>query len=94
VIRAGAGIDGEIHRYQDISGPICAVSFGPIHTPSVIGSAAQMARVDAAYPATVPGNRGRVFPASRDRLPKRAGWSPRRLCASLRPVVPRASCVA
>lgn len=65
VIRAGAGIDGEIHRYQDISGPICAVSFGPIHTPSVIGSAAQMARVDAAYPATVPATVEEFFQASR-----------------------------
>lgn len=64
VIRTGAGIDGEIHRYYDISGPICAVSFGPIHTPSVISSIEQMARVEQAYPAIVPATVEEFFQAS------------------------------
>jgi pantoate kinase len=65
VVRAGAGIDGDIHRYHDISGPISAVSFGPIHTPSVISSAAQMARVEEAYPVLTPTTVDEFFQASR-----------------------------
>ena len=34
--------------------PLYAVSFGPIHTPSVLGSPEQMERVSAAFPETIP----------------------------------------
>jgi len=54
VIRDGPGIDGSISRFFDLSGPICAISFGPISTPSVLGSPEQMERVAAAFPRTRP----------------------------------------
>jgi pantoate kinase len=64
VIRSGAGIDGEIHRYHDIPDVICAVSFGPIPTPSVLGSTAQMDRVARAFPLKEPATVEEFFPAS------------------------------
>jgi len=50
VVRNGPGIDGGITRSFDLPERICAVSFGPIPTPSVLGSQAQMDRVAAAFP--------------------------------------------
>jgi pantoate kinase len=54
VARKGAGIHGQIFRSFDIDAPVCAISFGPIHTPDVLGSPVQMARVAAAFPARQP----------------------------------------
>lgn len=54
VVREGPGIQGKIHRYFDLPEPLYAVSFGPISTPSVLGSPAQMERVAAAFPKRHP----------------------------------------
>ncbi len=50
VVRNGAGIDAEIFRFHDIPGAVYAISFGPIPTPSVLNSQAQMERVARAFP--------------------------------------------
>jgi pantoate kinase len=65
VVRSGAGIDGEIRRYHDLQGPVCAVSFGPISTPSVLSSPAQMDRIARAFPPAEPATAGEFFSASR-----------------------------
>lgn len=54
VVRDGPGIDARIHRRYDLTGPLFAISFGPIHTPSVLGSPRQMERVAAAFPKRMP----------------------------------------
>ncbi len=54
VVRTGPGIHGTILRSFDLDAPVCAISFGPIHTPQVLGSPAQMARVAAAFPRCQP----------------------------------------
>jgi len=54
VVRMGPGIDGHIERRFDLTLPLYAISFGPIHTPSVLGSPAQMERVTAAFPQDSP----------------------------------------
>jgi len=54
VVRTGAGIHGTIRRHFDLDFPICAITFGPIHTPDVLGSPEQMARVAAAFPVRQP----------------------------------------
>jgi len=54
VVRNGGGIDAQIQRRYDMSGEISAISFGPIHTPSVLGSACQMERVARAFPQKDP----------------------------------------
>lgn len=61
VVRHGAGIDGRIERRYYPSGPLCAVSFGPIHTPSVLGSPEKMARVFGAFPRRSPRGVGDFF---------------------------------
>lgn len=66
VVRRGAGIDGEINRYFDVPGPIYAVSFGPISTPSVLGSKEQMERVTRAFPDSEPLTADEFFLRSRD----------------------------
>lgn len=54
VVRKTAGIDGLIERRLDLKAPFFAVSFGPIHTPHVLGSPDQMKRVSDAFPDTIP----------------------------------------
>ena len=54
VIRSGPGIHGLIDRRFDMPEPLYAVSFGPIHTPAVLGSPAQMDRINSAFPKTIP----------------------------------------
>ncbi len=56
VVRSGPGIHGLIERRFDMPEPLYAVSFGPIHTPTVLGSSAQMERVSSAFPKTTPEN--------------------------------------
>lgn len=65
VVRYGPGIDARIERTYDLAGPVSMVSFGPIHTPSVLGSREQMDRVSAAFPDTTPKNPEEFFRLSR-----------------------------
>jgi pantoate kinase len=66
VVRYGPGIHGFIERRFDIPGPLYAVSFGPIHTPSVLGSPERMKRVSSAFPKTTPADAIDFFTFSRD----------------------------
>jgi pantoate kinase len=54
VIRHGPGIDARIERIFDLPESIYSLSFGPIHTPSVLGSSAQMEQVASAFPPEAP----------------------------------------
>lgn len=54
VVRHGPGIHGRIERRFDMPEPLYAVSFGPIHTPTVLGSSEQMDRISGAFPTTKP----------------------------------------
>jgi len=65
VVRSGPGIDAAITRTFDLPEPLYAVSFGPISTPSVLGSQAQMERVTAAFPRRPPVNAEDFFRISR-----------------------------
>jgi pantoate kinase len=65
VVRNGPGIDGGITRMFDLPEPLYAVSFGPISTPSVLGSPEQMERVAAAFPPGLPKDAGDFFRISR-----------------------------
>ena len=65
VVRSGPGIDGAIARLFDLPEPLHAVSFGPISTPSVLGSQEQMDRVSAAYPLFPPEHAQDFFRISR-----------------------------
>ena len=65
VIRSGPGIHGLIERRFDMPEPLYAVSFGPIHTPEVLGSSSQMERVSSAFPKTTPENVEDFFILSR-----------------------------
>jgi pantoate kinase len=49
----------------DLPEPLYAVSFGPISTPSVLGSQEQMERVAAAFPPDHPKDAGDFFRISR-----------------------------
>jgi len=65
VVRSGPGIDAGITRSFDLPEPLYAVSFGPISTPSVLGSKEQMERVAAAFPPGLPKDAGDFFRISR-----------------------------
>lgn len=65
VVRNGPGIDAEIIRSFDLPEPLYAVSFGPISTPSVLGSPEQMERVTAAFPPDLPEDAHDFFRISR-----------------------------
>jgi pantoate kinase len=65
VIRSGPGIHGHIERRFDISEPLYAISFGPIPTPSVLGSPVRMKRISSAFPKTTPENVEDFFRLSR-----------------------------
>jgi pantoate kinase len=65
VVRKGPGIDAEIERRFDISEPLFSVCFGPILTPTVLGSPGQMARVAGAFPEDSPENPAEFFALSR-----------------------------
>lgn len=65
VVRSGPGIDGTITRLFDLPEPLYAVSFGPISTPSVLGSQEQMDRVAAAFPPGPPEDAEDFFRISR-----------------------------
>ena len=63
--RLGPGIAAEIHRFSDLDAPISAVTFGPLPSPLVLGSADALARVSAAYPGEYPGTPDAFFRLSR-----------------------------
>jgi pantoate kinase len=65
VVRKGPGIHAEIVRQIPEECPLCAVSFGPIPTSSVLGSPEQMARVAAAFPDESPTSVSALFRISR-----------------------------
>jgi pantoate kinase len=65
VVRSGPGIDGTITRTFDLPEPLYAVSFGPISTPSVLGSQEQMDRIAAAFPPGLPEDAEDFFRISR-----------------------------
>ena len=65
VVRNGPGIDAAITRSFDLPEPLHAVSFGPISTPTVLGSQEQMDRVAAAFPPLPPEDAGDFFRISR-----------------------------
>jgi len=54
VVRTRPGIDGVTERKFDLTRQLYAVSFGPIHTPEVLGSEERMRQVSAAFPADTP----------------------------------------
>jgi len=66
VVRTGPGIHGTILRSFDIGTPVCAVSFGPIRTPEVLGSPARMAQVAAAFPKRQPKTVSEFFSCCRE----------------------------
>lgn len=63
--RKGAGIMADIRRDYDIPGPLCAVVFGPLPTPEVLGSPDAMARVIRAFPGRCPADVPEFFRLSR-----------------------------
>ncbi|MHB8053062.1 MAG: pantoate kinase [Methanoregula sp.] len=65
VVRSGPGIDAAITRSFDLPESLYAVSFGPISTPTVLGSREQMARVAAAFPQGPPEDAEDFFRISR-----------------------------
>jgi pantoate kinase len=65
VIRHGPGIDARIERIFDLPEPLYSVSFGPMHTPEVLGSPALMERVSSAFPSASPRNARDFFSLSR-----------------------------
>jgi pantoate kinase len=65
VVRRGPGVDAVIERQFDETMPIFALSFGPIHTPTVLGSQEQMDRVSAASPIQSPKTLPELFRISR-----------------------------
>ena len=66
VVRASPGIHGNILRSFDLIEPVSAVSFGPIHTPSVLGSPSQMEQVAAAFPKNQPSTVKEFFACCRE----------------------------
>jgi len=65
VVRNGPGVDAVIDRRFDQDMPVYAISFGPIHTPTVLGSQEQMDRVSAAFPLQSPKTLPEFFQISR-----------------------------
>ena len=64
VVRTHTGIAAPVRRYLGLIEPVYAVSFGPIHTPDVLGSKEQMDKVTAAFPEKVPQTMGEFFSLS------------------------------
>ena len=83
VVRSGPGIDGTITRTFDLPEPLYAVSFGPISTPSVLGSREQMDRVAAAFPPGPPSDAEDFFRISR-RFAEKSGLLTREAGAVIR----------
>jgi pantoate kinase len=65
VVRKIPGIDVPIERTIDLLEPLYAVSFGPIPTPTVLGSDVAMKRLAQAWPDSFPKNIFEFFSLSR-----------------------------
>jgi pantoate kinase len=65
VIRYGPGVDARIERKFDLPGSLYAISFGPIHTPTVLGSPSQMEQVSSAFPPAPPRDAQEFFALSK-----------------------------
>ena len=65
VIRHGPGINARIERKFDLPESLYSVSFGPIHTPTVLGSPSQMEQVSSAFPPAAPRNARDFFTVSK-----------------------------
>jgi pantoate kinase len=65
VIRHGPGIDARIERLFDLPQSLYSVSFGPIHTPAVLGSPSQMEQVASAFPSGSPADAREFFTISK-----------------------------
>jgi pantoate kinase len=65
VTRFNPGIHGMVERRFDMPEPLCAVNFGPIHTPTILDSPEKMAHISSAYPETIPDNFKDFFLLSR-----------------------------
>jgi len=63
--RKGPGIGADIARIADPGRVICAVSFGPIPTPSILGDPGQMQRIEGAFPGRCPRDVDDFFGLSR-----------------------------
>ena len=61
VLRKGPGIDGEIERIFDLTEPLYAVSFGPIATPTILGSQERLEQISSAFPTALPRDPGEFF---------------------------------
>jgi pantoate kinase len=83
VVRNGPGIDAAVTRSFDLPEPLYAVSFGPISTPSVLGSREQMERVTAAFPPHPPKDAVDFFRISR-RFAEKSGLLTREAGAVIR----------
>ncbi|PKL57896.1 MAG: GHMP kinase, partial [Methanomicrobiales archaeon HGW-Methanomicrobiales-5] len=64
-IRHGPGIDARIERSFDLPESLYSVSFGPIHTPTVLGSVSQMEQVSSAFPSRSPSDAWDFFTISK-----------------------------
>ena len=64
--RITPGIPGEIRRVFDIDTPLCAVVFGPLSSPLVLGSPEAMERVIRAFPGRCPEDAKDFFRLSRE----------------------------
>lgn len=65
VVRTTAGITAPVYRDFDLHEHLFAVSFGPIHTPSVLGSQDQIEKVASAFPTQQPKDLREFFQLSR-----------------------------
>lgn len=63
--RRGPGIGADIERRFDLPGPLCAVVFGPLPSPGVLGSRSAMDLVTRAYPGRCPRDAWDFFRLSR-----------------------------
>jgi pantoate kinase len=54
--RKGPGIDADIVWLSGPFQPLCAVTFGPLPSPGILGSPAVMEQVTRAFPCTCPGS--------------------------------------
>ena len=63
--RKGPGIDADIVRLTGHFPPICAVTFGPLPSPGILGSPEAMEKVTRAFPGMCPGSIEELLTLSR-----------------------------
>lgn len=64
--RKGPGIDADIARLPGPFPPLCAVTFGPLASPGILGDPAVMERVNRAFPGSCPGSIDELITLSRE----------------------------